>query len=835
MELVWYRMLSPLLGGSSYTFGLILAVALLGIGAGGLAYTLRGAERPATLSAFAITCALEALFLAVPFAAGDRIAWLALFLRSMGSVGLVGHVMAWSLVTSLVVLPAAMVSGYQFPLLIALLGRGGRRLGQHVALAYAYNTAGAIVGSLAGGFVLLPLFGALGMWKLTVWVLLAMSAAAVFLQLRAGLSQARAVLPSAAAVLALALIYGSSGPTGFWRHTPIGAGRLDGHAVKATRNRLKELARDSNASVSWEADGRESTVALSTRDDTAFLVNGKSDGAAITDAGTQVMGGLLGALLHPGTVKRALVVGLGTGSTAGWLGQLPGIERVDVVELEPAILHVARVCTPVNKNVLANPKVRMIIGDAREVLLTSRDKYDLIFSEPSNPYRAGIASLFTLEFYRAVRERLERGGVFVQWLQAYEIDARSVRTVYTTLASTFPSVESWRTRDNDVVLISREAAVPLDVDAMSARIAIEPFREALLAAWRAQTVADVLAHFVARPSFAAAIARAEGEHRVNTDDLNLLEFSVARALGRPDDFSADRLLLSAHQRGEARPIFAGNAERRVDWPRVYDSMISMHMLRDGPPLAPPMVDVSDDMDHRFQAQKAWYDGRIPSAIREWESQPKPPESPIAIMAMADAYAATGNRAKAAPLMLRLRELEATEADAIEAKLSFTEGKLDAAWQSLERALVAYRTDPWASQLLMRRAMMLTLDLVDAKRTLYAAVEATLRHDFVASSLRFDRLDVLLELTLRFGKGECVDAIAAYGPHYPWRESALRKRVQCYATQGHAALASAQAELDEFLNDGGVDFAAEIKPDRPIPNIKVAPSPSSSAVIPLDRP
>ena len=125
-----------------------------------------------------------------------------------------------------------------------------------------------------------------------------------------------------------------------------------------------------------------------------------------------------------------MVIGLGTGSTAGWLGAVPAIDRVDVVELEPLILEVARACAPVNQNVLDNPKVHVTIGDARETLLTTRDRYDLIASEPSNPYRAGIASLFTQEYYRAAADRLNDDGVFVQWVQAYEIDTPTLRTIY---------------------------------------------------------------------------------------------------------------------------------------------------------------------------------------------------------------------------------------------------------------------------------------------------------------------------------------------------------------------------------------------------------------------
>ncbi|HEX8954149.1 MAG TPA: spermidine synthase, partial [Polyangia bacterium] len=149
MELVWYRMLAPLLGGSSYTFGLILAVALAGIGGGGVAYALFGGRRAATLTGFALTCALEAAALAVPFALGDRLAVWSATLRPLGSVGFYGFVAGWTAITTIVVFPAAFVSGVQFPLLIALYGHGRADVGRQVGNAYAWNTAGAIAGSLA--------------------------------------------------------------------------------------------------------------------------------------------------------------------------------------------------------------------------------------------------------------------------------------------------------------------------------------------------------------------------------------------------------------------------------------------------------------------------------------------------------------------------------------------------------------------------------------------------------------------------------------------------------------------------------------------------------------
>src|SRR5207302_739428 len=181
MEIVWYRMLGPLLGGSTFSFGLILAVALLGIGLGGGTYALLDLKRTASLHLFALTCAAEALLIALPYALGDRIAMTAMLLRPLGTLGFYGHVLAWTALCSIVVFPAALVSGLQFPLLIALLGQGRKRVGSQTGAAYAWNTIGALIGSLAGGFGFIPMFSALGVWKLVVVILCAVAIVAACL------------------------------------------------------------------------------------------------------------------------------------------------------------------------------------------------------------------------------------------------------------------------------------------------------------------------------------------------------------------------------------------------------------------------------------------------------------------------------------------------------------------------------------------------------------------------------------------------------------------------------------------------------------------------------
>src|SRR5262249_20573772 len=157
-------------------------------------------------------------------------------------------------------------------------------------------------------------------------------------------------------------------------------------------------------------------------------------------------------------------------------------------------------------------------------------------SEPSNPYRAGIASLFTREFYEAALRRLNEGGLFLQWVQAYNVDGQAVRTIYATLASVFPEVETWELAVNDLLLVASGKPVSHRVDDLSARIAEEPFKSALAAAWRSIDLEGFLSHHVARSSLAKKVALAE-QGRFNTDDRTLVEFGFART-------AADNVALS---------------------------------------------------------------------------------------------------------------------------------------------------------------------------------------------------------------------------------------------------------------------------------------------------
>ncbi|MEE8522327.1 MAG: fused MFS/spermidine synthase, partial [Thermoanaerobaculia bacterium] len=511
MELVWYRMLAPVLGGSSYTFGLILAVALLGIGAGGVLYSFGRERRRPTLQVLGWTCLLEAVALALPYAAGDHLALLAVVLRGYGAVGFPGLVLGWALVTAAVVLPAALVAGYQFPLLVALLGSGRERVASQVGEAYAWNTWGAILGSLAGGFALLPWLSAPRLWRLSV---AALALCGLVLALRGRWRPGALAAPLAAALCALGLC-AADGPSAFWRHSPIGAGRVSAASFRDA-NDWRQRRLDARRSVVREVDGVESSVALLEVDDLVLAINGKSDGAAVTDAPTMVMFGLLGGLLHP-QPRDVFVLGLGSGTSAGWVGSIDGIRKVEVVELEPAVGELVAAFAPVHRGMSANPKIHLRYGDGREWLRTSSESWDLVLSQPSNPYRAGVADLFSRDFYLSVRQRLRPGGLFVQWLQGYDTDADNLRLVYATLGSVFDHVETWQVHIADLVLVAATEPLVHDFDRLRRQADEEPLASALRWTWRVEGIEGLYSGYVAGDELTRHLAQ-QAAHRVSSDD-----------------------------------------------------------------------------------------------------------------------------------------------------------------------------------------------------------------------------------------------------------------------------------------------------------------------------
>lgn len=794
MELVWYRVLAPVLGGSTYTFGLILAVALAGIGLGGAAYPLFVASQRPSARMLGATCLLEAVAMLAAYAAGDWIPAVAGQLRALTAFGFLGLVAMWMAVALFVVFPAAFISGVQFPLLIALLGRGGRGIGRQTGRAYASNTLGSIAGSLAGGFGLLPWLGANGCWLLAACLLAALG---IFISLRciAQLADRPAERRTVAvsllcAGLLLALFLSASGPTAAWRNTPVGAGRA---GIASSGFDIRYAQAGTRWVTEWEADGVESMVAILVDGGYAFFINGKSDGHVIMDRGTQIMSGLVGAALHP-EPKRSLVIGLGTGCTAGWMSAVDSMELVDVVELEPAVLEMARRCASANHDVVGKAErgegVRILFNDAREVLMTTPERYDVIFSEPSNPYRAGIASLFTREFYLAVRERLAPGGIFINWTQAYEIDNETFMIILATLRDVFPHVESWQSQRGDVLFVSSMEPIRPDAEALEARLARQPYSDAMRIAWRVEGLEGFLSHFLARGDFLDTLLAAR-RPAINTDDTMLVEYGFAKTVGRATDFSIDALVRAALKRRAVFPEWAAGSVEAVHL--VRDRAIAGALYDGGiapDPIFPP------EMLPRMAALSEWQNNEFANVARHV----RPLESwhRIEYLALAESLAETG-AATALEHVDQFADWWPACAALVRARLAYRSGDLAASVANLEAAFGLLRASPWEVRMTVERGIAMARKIAADYPEYADRLRAALEEPFALRLAEESRKMALLQ-TARSAAPEIGERILArwFEPNPPLEPEVLVFRAECYEKTGNPLLEKARADLRTLI-------------------------------------
>lgn len=805
LELVWYRMLAPVLGGSTYTFGIILAVALFGIGLGGYLYSRRPSDRPVTLSLLGSTLVLEALAVGAPFVLGDTIALYAAYLRESASLGFGALVLSWMLTASVVVLPAAIVSGYQFPVLFALLGRGRERVARQVGVAYAFNTVGSIAGALVGGFLLLPYVGATGTWRAVVVLLAALGLAAFAYERRARRFDAPALATAALGAAGLLCAF-AQGPSAVWRHSAIGAGRF---ANQSDKNELIAHLRGAQKRVLWERDGVETAVAVTNDYSLAFWVNGKNDGSVFGDRATQVMLGLATTALHPAP-KSAFVIGLGTGMSAGWVAAVPGMERVDVAELEPALVELARSARQVNQDALSRPNLHLFLGDGREFLLTTRQRYDLVISEPSNPYRAGVASLFTQEFYEAAAERLNEGGYFAQWMQTYEVDVATIRSVIRTLRTVFPFVELWQTQSGDLLLLGSKRARTYDASLLRERLAAEPFASAMPRMWLSEGVEGLFAHFVGNTSLTEALGNALSPP-LNTDDNTLLEYAFARRVGTDAGPIMEELFeLSAHLEHD-RPGVHGS----VDWARVRELRGRTWMTNNR--RAPSLPGVEPAQRARLEAiEKGCVGMHYDGAFAAWAPRPRAEQGQAAPSALAPSFEldlvetyVVGNSLAVAGDARALTVVEALaargyapESHVVHARFLIATKRPDAAADELVRSIAGLRSGSIplcnaATEILS----LLRHTVREAPNKAGDALEALLEGPFVVHLNEKMRRQFALEIAMQLPNPErCLAALGEDLTSPWWERSFLTQRMLCLERAGHPLFGSAQADLIRFLEN-----------------------------------
>lgn len=290
---------------------------------------------------------------------------------------------------------------------------------------------------------------------------------------------------------------------------------------------LKRVAQAKDYLAVYE--GTDSTVGVFASGDgrhRIFSVNGKSDGSTGADMNTQVLVGQIPLLLHPAP-RDVLVVGLGTGITLRGMAQHP-TERIDCVEISPEVVRAEAFFRQANGHALESPKVSLHVADGRNLLLTTSERYDVIVSEPSNPWQAGNANLFTVEFYRLAAARLREGGVFSQWIGLYDITTENLKTACNTFRQVFPEVMVFRV-DSDLILVGGHRELRFDYMRMWQRMT-DPVVRRTLSDIGVAAPGDLLArHYLFSE---LDLARFCAGSALNTDDRPVLEFSARYTLGQ---------------------------------------------------------------------------------------------------------------------------------------------------------------------------------------------------------------------------------------------------------------------------------------------------------------
>jgi predicted membrane-bound spermidine synthase len=457
-EICWIRMLSLVLGASTHSFELMLSTFIFGLALGGLAVrrwvdAARSPER--LLGWIQVAMGLAALATLLVY---DRSFELMEYLMkglSRTDAGYLFFNLAGQGIAAMVMLPATFLAGMTLPLITGALlrrGAGERAIGR----VYAANTVGAIAGVLLAVHLGLPLLGLKGTLILgaAVDALLGI----VLLQLFAA---PRWPYRSAAAACALAFV-------------PIAIlFELNPNKMTAGVFRHGDLASSADATILFNRDGKTATVHLvGYGETTSIRTNGKSDGsinmaaegARGSDEITMVLTGAIPLALKP-DAKRAAVIGIGTGLTMHTLLQSTRIEQVETVEIEAAMAEAARGFAPRNTSAFADPRGRIWIDDAKTFFSTRNRHYDILVSEPSNPWVSGVSSLFTREFYQRIRTHLNEGGILVQWFQLYEVDPSLLATVMRALGEAFPHYAVFAPSDHDLLIVASPAPLPLPAKA----------------------------------------------------------------------------------------------------------------------------------------------------------------------------------------------------------------------------------------------------------------------------------------------------------------------------------------------------------------------------------
>jgi spermidine synthase len=465
-EIAWIRMLSLVLSSATHSFELMLSAFILGLALGSF-WVRRRADRftdPLRILGLVQIC-MGILALATLPLYFQAFTWMGTFLQTFARSpsGYTGFNFARYAVCLLVMLPATFCAGVTLPLItrtLVLGGVGERAIGQ----VYGWNTFGSIVGVSIAALALLPLLGLKTLLATGALLDIAVGLSILVAVRSAGPTARRLALAAAALWVVVAGVAALS-PT------------FDQHLMLSGVYRFGVVPPRGSREVLYYKDGRTATVSaekILETGDVFVATNGKSDGAVPAywfkpcddstpkrplrnDASTWTLATLI-TLAHRPDAEIGAVIGQGTGMTSHLLLGSPRLKELYTIEIEPEMIRASREVYPANRRAFDDPRSHYVVDDAKSYFAAAGRSYDLIFSEPSNPWVSGVAGLFTAEFYARVKQYLRPGGVFAQWVHIYDINDRLVMNVLAAVHQEFANYEIFMPAATDMLIVATDGA-----------------------------------------------------------------------------------------------------------------------------------------------------------------------------------------------------------------------------------------------------------------------------------------------------------------------------------------------------------------------------------------
>ena len=675
-EVTWTRILAMILGPTTYAFSAMLVAFIGGLAIGSaiaaaIVPRIRrhglwlGVALMATAVIALLACLrLDSLPLTIAAAAGRADA-------SFTSVFALQVGLAIALQ-----LPMTIALGATFPLAIALAAPAREEMPADAAAIYAANTAGAITGALAGSFVLIPRLG------LQASIQIASIAA-----IAAGLIVAWRSSPTRSSHLAAALAAAAATAVAIlmpqWNHERMANG---GYRF-APSLAAGDVATGLEAGhLSYYREGAAGTVSVKQLlGVTSLAIDGKVDASNGGDMLTQKLLAHLPLLLHDDP-RSVYIIGLGSGVTLGAALSHP-IEHATVSEISPEVVSASEAFAKENHQALHDPRTRLIVGDGRSHLLLSADTYDVIISEPSNPWMAGVSTLFTREFFLAARSRLKPGGILCQWAHTYNISDEDLRSIVATFLSAFPDGSAWLVGEGDLLLIGATAPIRALEEGVT-RGWQRPGVAADLAGAGVHDPFSVLTLFVAR---GRDLEQYSGRATIQSDDALSLEFSAPRAIyGRFERGNVDRLRAVA-ARAEQPPAI--RRVRAMATALEWRHRAQMELAADAPDVAyqdfaQALAIAPDDIETLDGfARAAAAAGRLVDSETYLRTRASAGDSVAVFTELSAVLAALGRNADAALAAQHAAGLDPSNARALEQLISvLADGGNDAALEQLGHLL-----------------------------------------------------------------------------------------------------------------------------------------------------